>query len=195
MQFGRGMYSKARIAGHPIHPMLVGFPIALYVATVATMLIYVGTRDAFWYRAALTANVGGVIGGLLAAIPGAIDLFSLPATSRARQTGKKHAGMALLTTGLYSVSGALMYFGWTHRTMVDGAYALDVSIPLAIAVIGVVTVVITGGLGWALVQTHHVGIKPAHIRANRPSREPELDTLPTQAAYRPLRAGQHVTQS
>ena len=69
MQIAWFMYSRARIAGHPIHPMLVGFPIALYVATVATMLMYVGTRDAFWYRAALTANIGGVLGGLLAAIP------------------------------------------------------------------------------------------------------------------------------
>src|SRR4051794_40628549 len=45
------MYSKARIAGHPLHPMMVVFPIALYTASVAALLAFVGTADAFYYRA------------------------------------------------------------------------------------------------------------------------------------------------
>ena len=40
------MYSKAKLAGHPIHPMLVAFPIAFYTATVVTLIIYAATRDA-----------------------------------------------------------------------------------------------------------------------------------------------------
>ena len=43
------MLTKARIAGHPIHPMLVAFPVALYVATVVALFAFVGTDDAFWY--------------------------------------------------------------------------------------------------------------------------------------------------
>ena len=171
------MYSKARIAGHPIHPMLVAFPIAFYTATVATLLAYVGTHEAFWFRVAMVANIAGIITAVVAVIPGAIDLFALPQGSRARATGLKHAGFNLLATGLFVVSAVLVYRSWTHRVMVDGEYVFDATIPLAMAVIAWVSMIIAGSLGWALVQTHHVGIKPALTRADRPSREPDLDDL------------------
>ena len=69
----------------------------------------------------------------------------------------------------------LLYETWTHRTMVDGEYLFDATVPLAISVVAWVAMVIAGSLGWTLVQTHHVGIKPALVRADRPSREPELE--------------------
>jgi uncharacterized membrane protein len=171
------MYSKARIAGHPIHPMLVAFPIAFYTATVATLLAYVGTHESFWFRVAMVANIAGIITAVVAVIPGAIDLFALPQGSRARATGLKHAGFNLLATGLFVISAVLLYRSWTHRVMVDGEYIFDATIPLAMAVIAWVSMIIAGSLGWALVQTHHVGIKPALTRADRPSREPDLDDL------------------
>jgi uncharacterized membrane protein len=167
------MYSKARVAGHPIHPMLVAFPIAFYTATVAMLLAYVGTLEAFWYRVAMIANIAGIITAAIAVIPGAIDLYALPATSRARAAGLKHAGFNLLATALFGVTALLLYTGWSHRTMVDGEYLFDATIPLAMSVVAWVSMVIAGSLGWTLVQTHHVGIKPALVHADVPSREPE----------------------
>jgi len=169
------MYSKARVAGHPIHPMIVAFPIAFYTTTVATLLAYAGTLEAFWYRVAMVANIAGIITAAIAVIPGAIDLYALPKGSRARETGLQHAGFNLASTGLFAITALLMYRGWTHRVMVDSEYRFDASIPLAMSVVAWVSMVIAGSLGWTLVQTHHVGIKPAYIRADRPSREPELD--------------------
>lgn len=171
------MYSKARIAGHPVHPMLVAFPIAFYTTTVATLLAYVGTHEAFWYRVAMVANLAGIVTALAAVIPGAIDLFSLPKPSRARSAGLKHAGLNLLSTGLFAVTAALLYRGWTDRVMVDGEYLFEATIPLAMGVVAWVSMVMAGSIGWTLVQTHHVGVKPAFIRGDRPSREPELDDL------------------
>jgi uncharacterized membrane protein len=176
MHHGFVMYSKARVLGHPIHPMVVGFPIALFTATVAALLAFIGTHDSFYYRVAMIASASGVTMALLAAIPGAIDLFALPKGSRSRATGMKHASVALLTVGIFAAAGALIYRNWITRTMVDGAWQLDATVPLAIGVIGMVTLVIVGALGWTLVQTHHVGIKPALIRADMPSREPDLAT-------------------
>jgi len=90
------MYSKARVAGYPIHPMLVAFPIAFYTATVAMLLAYIGTLEAFWYRVAMVAAVAGIVTALIAVVPGAIDLFALPRTSHARAVGLRHAGFNLL---------------------------------------------------------------------------------------------------
>ncbi len=171
------MYSKARVAGHPIHPMIVVFPIAFYTATVATLLAYVGTHEVFWYRVAMVANLAGIVTAAIAVIPGAIDLFALPADSRARAVGLKHAGFNLLATGLFAITALLLYRAWSHRVMVDGEYVFDATIPLAMGVIAWVSMVIAGSLGWTLVQTHHVGIKPALVHPDRPSREPELEGL------------------
>ena len=171
------MYSKAKIAGHPIHPMVVAFPIAFYTATVATLLAYVGTMEAFWYRVAMISNVAGIATAVIAVLPGAIDLFALPKGSRARTTGLKHAGFNLVATALFGVTAAVIYYGWTHRVMVDGEYRFEATIPLAMSVVAWVSMIIAGSLGWTLVQTYHVGIKPAFVRAERPSREPELDAL------------------
>jgi uncharacterized membrane protein len=171
------MYSKARIAGHPIHPMIVSFPIAFYTATVALLLAYVGTHEVFWYRVAMIANIAGIVTALAAVVPGAIDLFALPRQSRARAAGMKHAGFNLIATGLFAVTAVLLYRSWTHRMMINGEYLFEASIPLAMSVVAWVSMVIAGSLGWTLVQTHHVGVKPALVRADRPSREPELDEL------------------
>jgi uncharacterized membrane protein len=155
--------------------MLVAFPLAFYTATVATLLVYIGTREAFWYRFAMVASLSGIATAVIAAIPGAIDLLSLPRGSRARKAGLQHAGFNLLATGLFAVTALVLYETWTHRTMVNGEYIFDATVPLAIAVVAWVTMVIAGSLGWTLVQTHHVGIKPALTRPDRPSREPELE--------------------
>ena len=171
------MYSKARLGGHPIHPMIVVFPIAFYTATVATLLAYVGTLEAFWYRVAMVSNIAGIITAAIAVIPGTIDLLALPKGSRARAAGLQHAGFNLIATGLFAVTALLVHRGWTHRVMVDGEYRFDATIPLAMSVVAWVSMVIAGSLGWTLVQTHHVGIKPAYIHADRPSREPELDVV------------------
>jgi hypothetical protein len=116
-------------------------------------------------------------------IPGVIDLLSLPANSRARSVGLRHAGFNLVATVLFAATAAIIYRGWTHRVMADGQYRFDATIPLAMSVVAWVSMVIAGSLGWALVQTHHVGIKPALTHARRPSREPELDALDAGMAY------------
>src|SRR4051812_45093025 len=98
LQFERSlhMYTRARIAGHPIHPMLIAFPIALYVSTVVALLSFLGTNDYFWYRVATYANIAGVVMAAAAAVPGLIDLLHIPERSRARATGLRHAGFNVL---------------------------------------------------------------------------------------------------
>jgi uncharacterized membrane protein len=172
------MYSKARGAGHPLHPMLVAFPLAFYTATVATLLVYIGLREVFWYRVAMVANLAGIATAVIAAIPGAIDLFALPHGSRARAIGLRHAGYQLVATALFVVTAVVLYETWTHKMMIAGEYVFDATIPLAISVVAWLAMVIAGSLGWTLVHTPHVGIKPALVRPDRPSREPELPVVP-----------------
>jgi uncharacterized membrane protein len=167
------MYSKAKIAGHPIHPMLVGFPIALYTATVACLLAFAGNGDAFWFRAALTANVAGLVMAGLAIIPGAIDLFSLPNRSSARTAGYAHAGFNVAANVLFLINAIIMWRAWDNRALADAHPAINVVVPAAIGIVGLLTLVVAGALGWSLVQTHHVGVDmgPQLERAGAPGAE------------------------
>lgn len=157
------MNTKASVAGHPIHPMLVAFPIGLYGVTIATLLAFFATHDSFFFRAAMTANIAGVAMALVAAVPGFIDFLGLQKGSRTRTVGLQHAAANLTALALFAISASLLYTRWSNREVVDGTLVLDAALPLAIALLGFVSTVIAGGLGWSLVQTHHVGVKPKYI--------------------------------
>jgi len=152
------MYSKVKIAGHPLHPMLVAFPIAFYVGTLASLLAYIGTRDLFWYRASFVVNVVALIMAAIAVIPGAVDLFATPARSEARQTGYKHAGLNVLTLVLFLISAIILGRNWTDPNVTGGLRLPDVAAPLVLSIIGTLSLLGAGWFGWTMVQTHHVGV-------------------------------------
>jgi uncharacterized membrane protein len=154
---------------YPVFSTLVAFPIVLFAATLGALLAFIGTADAFYYRAAMVTNVAGVLTALIAAIPGALRLRTLPAGSPARTAASRHTRYALLAIGLFAVSAALLWRGWTGRLMVAGHWDLDATIPLAVGVVGMVAAVIVGALGWAqgqLAMLHH---RP-YLFAARPTR-------------------------
>jgi uncharacterized membrane protein len=144
--------------------MLIAFPVALYVATVVTLIVHAVGGDPFWYRAALWANTGGVVMAAVAAVPGLIDLLSLPRHSRARATGIRHAAFNVLALTLFTISAVMLWrsAGGT-QDIASGRYHLDVTAPLALSILGVLSTLAAGWLGWTLVQTHHVGVKPSQF--------------------------------
>jgi uncharacterized membrane protein len=153
--------------------MLIAFPVAMYVATVVTLFVHVGTDDAFWYRVAMWTNFAGIVTAAVAAIPGLIDLLGLPRGSRARATGIRHAAFNVLALTLFTISAVMLYrnAGGT-QDVASGAYTFDVTAPLALSILGVLSTLAAGWLGWTLVQTHHVGIKPSEYGSDV---EPETD--------------------
>ncbi len=171
------MYTKAAVARHPIHPMLIAFPVALYVVTVVALFVHLGTKDVFWYRAAFWTCLAGVVMAAVAAIPGFIDLISLPSPSKARTTGLRHAGFNVLALALFVIADIILGRNW-YNPNVELA-KLDVAAPLVLGLIGCASTVVAGALGWTLVQTHHVGVKPTMHGgyARSPAEVDDLDEL------------------
>ena len=101
-----GTESKIAIAGHPLHAMLVAFPIALAVCTLGADLLYWWTGDAFWARVAVWAAIGAFAMGLLAGITGTVELLIVPGI-RIRSASWTHFILAvmLLAAGLTGVTG------------------------------------------------------------------------------------------
>ena len=78
--------STAKIAGHPLHPMLVPFPIAFFAGTLAADLAYGKTGDAFWFLATEWLLGAGIVMALLAAVAGFTDFLG---DQRIRRPGWK----------------------------------------------------------------------------------------------------------
>src|SRR5436309_14164800 len=82
--------STARIAKHPIHPILVPFPIVCFVGTLLTDLTYWRSADMMWVDFSAWLVTVGVIFGCLAAFFGLID-FLVSRSIRAQRPAWRHA--------------------------------------------------------------------------------------------------------
>ncbi|HEY8311116.1 MAG TPA: DUF2231 domain-containing protein [Gemmatimonadaceae bacterium] len=142
------MESKARLFGHPIHQMLIVFPLGLLATGVIFDIIGLVTHDGKWPTIAFYMIAAGVIGGLVAAIFGFIDYLAIPAATRAKHIGRLHGLGNLLVVVLFAVS-------WYLRVP-------DMTAPQTLALVlsfaGVVLALFTGWLGGELVDRLGVGV-------------------------------------
>lgn len=160
------MASRASIGGHPIHPMLVVFPVGLLVFSFISDLIYLGSLDPVWHDVAYYTMAGGVIGGLIAAVPGAIDLFSL-SPSRARSIGLAHMTLNLIVIAVFA-------FNWWLRGVPDINPAAG---PLWLSGVGIALLAVSGWLGGEMVYVHGVGVGPG--AADAPDTKPRARPAPS----------------
>jgi uncharacterized membrane protein len=154
------MQTKAALFKHPIHPALVAFPIAFYTATVIALTTFQIGGDPFWFRVGLVTACAAFASALVAAVPGAIDLFSIPKDSPARRTGLMHAGFNVFSVITFGFVAAFLWQQWNTASIVlDGAARLDATGPLFLSSVALASTAVAGALGWKLVQTHHLGIE------------------------------------
>src|SRR5437762_3271123 len=144
------MRTPASIARHPIHPMLVPFPIGLWVFSFICDLIFAyGSGAPIWKTLALYTMVGGFIGALAAAIPGLIDLLSL-SDAAIKKTAITHMSINLVVVALYAIN---IWLRLDSKT--------NVGTPLVLSVIAVAMLVVSGWLGGKMVHEAGVGVDVA----------------------------------
>ena len=138
------MRTPANIAKHPIHPMLVAIPIGLWIFSLVCDVIRVmGATSPNWEIAAYYTLVGGIIGALVAAVPGFIDMLSLP--RGIKRIALIHMALNLTVVALYVVNAYLRKHG-----------GLDVAVWLSLAAVGLLA--ISGWLGGKMVYVHGVAV-------------------------------------
>jgi predicted membrane protein DUF2231 len=94
------VYSKVKLAGHPVHPMLVAFPVACYVGTLAAFAVYAANGHLFWLNLAIALSVAGTGTALLAALAGLADwALGIPRDSAAKATGHHRRRVPRLDPG------------------------------------------------------------------------------------------------
>jgi len=140
--------SKISLAGHPIHAMLVAFPIALTCCTLGADGLYWYTGDAFWARAGLWAAGTGFLFGLLAGASGTVELLMVPGI-RVRAASWTHFVIAVM---LLSVLGANWGYRLTGYEQAVLPYGILLS-SFAVAFTG-----FTGWHGGKLVFEYQIGV-------------------------------------
>jgi uncharacterized membrane protein len=150
------MESMTKVAGHPVHPMLVAFPIGLLLTALIFDIIYLVSREPRWAEVSWYMIAAGVIGGLAAAIPGLIDWFAIPPATRAKRLGLFHAVGNVVLLGLFFLS-------WLLRSDAPGA---PPTAAIVAEFLGAGLMAVTGWLGGELVNRLGVGVDDgAHLDA------------------------------
>jgi uncharacterized membrane protein len=150
------MESRAKLLGHPVHPMLIVFPLGLLATAVIFDVITLATRDGTWSGMAYYLIAAGVIGGLLAAVFGLIDWLAIPSGTRAKAIGLWHGAGNVLVVALFAAS-------WLLRRGIPNTPG---TLGLALSFAGVGLALVTGWLGGELVDRLGVGVDDgAHLDA------------------------------
>jgi uncharacterized membrane protein len=129
------MESKVKSMGHPLHPMLVNYPLGLLTVSVIFDIVHFITGNGYWSEIAFWMIAAGAIGGLLAAAVGTIDWLAIPSGTRAKSVGLLHGIGNYVILVLFIVS-------WLLRLS-------DPKAPSIIAyVLSFLGAALLGGTGW-----------------------------------------------
>ncbi len=146
-QHSHGIESTARLAGHPLHPMLVAFPIASVVLALVADIAYLSTLDPFWARGAFWLLVIAFISGLLAAMAGLTDFLTI------RPVRRLNAAWA----HVFGNAGALVLVFINLAVRWGDPAAGVASGGLVLSIVTVLVLLVTGWLGGSLVYAYHLG--------------------------------------
>jgi uncharacterized membrane protein len=158
------MESRLKFFGHPLHPMLIVFPLGLLTVSVIFDLIHLFSGNGYWSEIAFWLISAGLIGGILAGLAAVPDWLGIPAGTRAQQIGGRHALGNLIVLVLFAAS-------WVIRL-----YAPSLTVPPVLAYVlsfvGIALGVWTAWLGGELVDRLGIGVdRDANPNASNSLRE------------------------
>ena len=152
------MAGKINFLGHPVHPMVIVFPMGLLPAAVVCDFIYLIRSNPHWGHVAYWLVAGGVVSGIFAAICGIADWLGLENGTRAKYLGGWHARVNIVMLVLFAISW------WLRRSAPDQPSVLAISLGVVALLFGL----IGGWIGGEMVYRLSVGVdEGAHV--NSPS--------------------------
>lgn len=156
------MASPASVKKHPLHPMLVGLPIGLWVFALVCDIAATTGATGPWRAIALYSVVGGIVGAVIAAVPGLIDYFSIDEAAMRR----------IATFHLVVNVGALIVFAinlWSRLALPATSV-----VPLVLSAIGVIGIGIGGWLGGEMVYVKGMAVEAVEKLGKKVEEQPRL---------------------
>jgi uncharacterized membrane protein/nitrite reductase/ring-hydroxylating ferredoxin subunit len=150
------MRSTAHIKSHPIHPILVCFPIAFFIGTFIFDILGIIYNNDIFYAVSYYMQISGIIGAVIAAIPGAIDYFkTVPPNSSGKKRATQHAILNVTNLILFVVA-------WALKGSNVNPYVI-----LALEIIGLILLGVAGWMGGTLVYRNQIGVDPRYADAGK----------------------------
>jgi uncharacterized membrane protein len=144
------MKSKASIAGHPIHPMLIPFPLALWATSFVVDILFYFLRHPTLLVVAKFMIAAGCLGAIAAAIPGIVDWLSIK-NGDVKKTANWHARLNIAALVVFAISLFLRMGSYSELV------GRKLTIPFLLSLVGVILIAISGWLGGELVFRYGVG--------------------------------------
>lgn len=148
-----------KIFGHPVHPMLVVFPVGLFATAVIFDILHLIFGNPVFPTVSFYMIAAGVIGGLLAAIFGFIDWLGLSNNSRAKNIGGWHGIGNFVIVVLFAIS-------WFLRR--GDPNLIPSSLALILSFAGIALALVTAWIGGEMVYRLGVGVDQG-ANVNAPS--------------------------
>jgi uncharacterized membrane protein len=139
-----------KLFGHPIHQMLIVFPLGLLATAAVFDLFGMGTGVAAWPVVSYYLIGAGIVGGLIAAVFGLFDWLQIPSNTRAKALGGWH--------GVGNVIVVLLFAGSFLLRREGSGPARPSDIALGLSFSGVLLALVTGWLGGELVDRLGIGV-------------------------------------
>ena len=144
------MKSKATLAGHPIHPMLIPFPIALWATSFVVDILFYFLRHPTLLVVAKFMIAAGCLGAVAAAIFGIIDWLSIK-NGDVKKVANWHARLNIAALVVFAISLFLRLGSYSELV------GRKLTIPFLLSLVGVILITISGWLGGELVFRYGVG--------------------------------------
>ncbi len=141
------MSTRASIYHHPIHPMLIVFPLGLWIFAFVCYVIYLLSEVPVWRVVSLYAMGGGIVGAALAAVPGVIDFLAL-GQSRVQNIALSHMISNIVGLTIFIIAFALAVISPDR-----------IFVPFVLGIFGLLAIGVGSWLGGTLVYEHGVGVE------------------------------------
>ena len=142
--------SKATIGGHPVHPMLIPFPLALWATSFAVDVLFYFMRHPTLLVISKFMIAAGCIGAVAAAIPGIIDWLAIK-NGEVKWAANWHARLNIAALVVFAISLFLRLGKYSELV------GRKLTIPFLLSLVGVILITISGWLGGELVFRYGVG--------------------------------------
>lgn len=144
------MKSKANIGGHPIHPMLIPFPLALWTTSFAVDVLFYFLRHPTLLVIAKFLIAAGCLGAIAAAIPGIIDWLGIK-NGDVKRVANWHARLNVTALVVFAISLLLRTSRYSEFV------GRKLTVPFLLSLVGVILISISGWLGGELVFRYRSG--------------------------------------
>jgi uncharacterized membrane protein len=166
-------FLQGRWFGHPLHPMIVHVPVALWTAAlVFDLLTFNGIGGNALVQTAFYAIVIGLIVAVLAILTGLAEYWDILPDQPAHRIGAYHMGLNVVVFALWSVSVALRVDTFREAQTVG-------VVPLAISILASILLMISGYLGGRMIFDRGIGVQ-RHAKEDGRERMAQRG-VPTQA--------------